>query len=152
MPTVAEAGAGVELEYGKTTKGDDRMAEHALALIVATPGRLREGLRAAIAAIPQLDEVCEVDNTTTAVNLYGGRTPALVLLSTGLGDNNTPESCRQIKKRWPSSPCLVLVDTVALEPAAEAAGADLVLVKGVRPDRFLGKIETILRKADPGIL
>lgn len=131
---------------------DDRMANHVLALIVASPGPLREGLRAALAAIPRLDEVCEVDNAAAAIRLFGARTPALLLVSTGLEGNNTPESCRSIKACWPGSPCLVLVDTVELEPVAKAAGADLVLVKGVRPDQFLGRIESILRKEGPETL
>jgi hypothetical protein len=54
---------------------------HTLALIVASPGLLREGLRAALSAIPHLDEIIEVDTTASAVRLFAGRTPALVLVS-----------------------------------------------------------------------
>lgn len=122
------------------------MANHTLALIVANPGPLREGLRAALAAFPSLEEVNEVDSATAAVRLFAGRTPALVLFSTGEAGSNAPEGCRQIKLHWPESPCLALVDSVDLEPVAKAAGADLVLVKGVRPDKLLGKIEKLLRK------
>lgn len=128
------------------------MANRALALIVASPGPLREGLRAALAAIPCLEEVREVDSTAAAVGLFAGRTPALVLFSTGADGSNAPEGCRQIKSCWPDSPCLALVDTVGLEPVAKAAGADLVLVKGVRPDKLLGRIETLLRNEDAGSL
>lgn len=134
------------------TEGDDRMANHALALIVANPGPLREGLRAALAAIPPLDEVTEVDNITTAVRLFADRSPALVLVSTGSDGSNSPESCRTIKSCWPHSPCLALVDTVGLGPVARNAGADLVLVKGVRPDTLLENIEALLREGDLGLV
>jgi two-component system response regulator DevR len=124
------------------------MATLALALIVASPGPLREGLRAALSAIPSLDEVSEVEDTAAAVSRFAGRTPALVLVSTGLDGSNAPENCRQIKSCWPDAPCLMLVDTVGLGPVAKAAGADLVLVKGVRPEKLLARIETLLREED----
>jgi DNA-binding NarL/FixJ family response regulator len=122
------------------------MANHALALIVASPGPLREGLRAALAAIPRLDAVQQVDSVAAAVTLYAGRTPVLVLVSTSTDASNAPEGCRQIKLCWPDSPCLALVDTVGLAPVAQAAGADVVLVKGVRPDKLLARIEKLLRE------
>lgn len=134
------------------TGGDERMANRTLALIVASPGPLREGLRAVLTALPHLDEVLEVDNATAAVSLFAGRTPALVLFSTGSDGSNTPEGCRRIKLYWPDSPCLVLVDTVGLEPVAKAAGADLVLVKGVRPEKLLGRIERLLAERSLGSL
>lgn len=128
------------------------MTNQALALIVASPGPLREGLRAVLTALPRLDEVTEVDNIPAAVCLFAGRTPALVLVSTGSDGTNAPESCQQIKSCWPDSPCLALVDTVGLGPVAKAAGADLALVKGVRPDKLLGRIERLLAQQGLGDL
>lgn len=126
------------------------MAQHALALIVSSPGPLREGLHAALAAIPSLEEVTEVESIEIAAKRFAGQTPALVLVSTVAGGSIAPESCLQIKSCWPESPCLALVDTVALAPVATAAGADLVLVKGVRPEQLLGRIEMLLRKRELG--
>ena len=128
------------------------MANRTLALIVASPGPLREGLRAVLTALPYLDDVLEVDNIAAAVSLSSSCTPALVLLSTSSDGSNTPEGCQLIKSYWPDSPCLALVDTVALESVAGAAGADLVLVKGVRPDTLLGRIEKLLAKQSLGSL
>jgi DNA-binding NarL/FixJ family response regulator len=70
--------------------------------------------------------------------------PALVLLGIEGPDNDSPTAIDKIKSRWPAVRCVVLVDTVAQQQAARAAGAEEALIKGVRPDRLLRSIEGLL--------
>ena len=122
------------------------MTQRSLALIVASPGVLREGLRAVVAALHDLEAVGEADNVAQAVVML--HDPALVLLSIEGPDQNDLASIREIKARWPATRCIVLVDTVGQQRAAKAVGAEEVLIKGVLPSKLLGRIEGLLVDRD----
>jgi DNA-binding NarL/FixJ family response regulator len=126
------------------------MTQRTLALIVASPGVLREGLRAAVAALHDLETVGEADNVAQAVVMV--HDPALVLLSIEGPDQNDLAPIREIKARWPATRCIVLVDTVAQQRAAQAVGAEEVLIKGVLPSKLLGRIEGLLVEQGPEAL
>jgi DNA-binding NarL/FixJ family response regulator len=121
------------------------MKNHASALIVAGPDLLREGLRAALIAVHCFQTVDEADSAASALAMHVDHDPALVLFSTDEPVDQTLAGFRQIKARWPEAWCIVLVDTVAQQQSAQAAGLEEVLVKGVRPDKLLGTIEDLIR-------
>lgn len=112
------------------------------ALIVAPPGLLRVGLRAALTALAPLETVGEADSAMHAMDMV--HDPSLVLLSDE-GPDNSVATIREIKARWPAAWCIVLVDTVAQQQAAKAGGADEVLIKGVRAEELLRRIEGLLQ-------
>jgi DNA-binding NarL/FixJ family response regulator len=118
------------------------MNQQSSALLVAPPGLLREGLRAVLNALPNLDTVPEAD--TVAQALATVHEPVFVLLSAEGPENGIFTAIQKIKARWPAVPCIVLVDTVAQQQAAGAAGAEEVVIKGVRPDKLLRSIEGFL--------
>jgi DNA-binding NarL/FixJ family response regulator len=70
--------------------------------------------------------------------------PALVLLSVQESGSDSLTAIGTLKARWPAVRCIVLVDTVAQQQAACAAGADEALIKGVRPDKLLRRVEALL--------
>lgn len=51
-----------------------------------------------------------------------------------------------IKTFWPRCHCLALVEDDRLVTEAHAAGADVVLTKGVRADRLLDAIKDCLKE------
>lgn len=118
------------------------MNQHPTAVIVAPPGLLRESLRAALSALCRLEIVGEVDSAAHAVATV--HDPTLVLLSVQGPENHGPTAIGKIKARWPAVQCIVLVDTVAQQAAARAAGAEEALIKGVRPDTLLRRVEALL--------
>jgi DNA-binding NarL/FixJ family response regulator len=121
------------------------MKNSASALIVARPDLVREGLRAALTAMHSFQIVDVADSAASALTMTMEHDPALVLLSTGEPADQTLAGLRQIKARWPRAWCILLVDTVAQQQSAQAAGFEEVLVKGVRPDRLLGTVEDLIR-------
>jgi DNA-binding NarL/FixJ family response regulator len=118
------------------------MNQRPTAVIVAPPGLLREGLRAALNALCRLEIVGEADTVAHAMAMV--HDPTLVLLSVQGLKNDSPDAIGKLKSRWPAVQCVVLVETVAQQQAARAAGAEEVLVKGVRPDTLLRRIEGLL--------
>lgn len=118
------------------------MNQRPTAMIVAPPGLLREGLRAALNALCCLEIVGEADSAAQAVAM--AHDPALVLLSVHGPENDSPAAIRAIKSRWPAARCVVLVETVAQQQAARDAGADQALIKGIRPAKLLRRIEGLL--------
>jgi DNA-binding NarL/FixJ family response regulator len=118
------------------------MNQRPTALIVAPPGLLREGLRAALNALCRVEIVGEADTAAQAIAMV--HDPTLVLLSVQGPENDSPAAIGKLKSRWPAARYAVLVETVAQQQAASAAGAEEALLQGVRPDRFLRRIEGLL--------
>lgn len=115
------------------------------ALIIARPGWLRESLQALVTAVPQIGSVDLVDDGLSALKVVTEHQPALVLLDTNLPEDEIPTVLRRIKARWPQTRCLVLADDGQQQQAAQAAGADDVLLKGYPAARLFVTIEELLK-------
>jgi DNA-binding NarL/FixJ family response regulator len=124
------------------------LTKHASALIIARPGALREGLRAALAAMPALNSVEEADNTSLALSRFASYEPVLVLLNAVEPDDLILVAYRWIKARWPKARCVVLTDTVRQQRKVRAAGADSVLIKGFVPQKLFAALDRLLPVAD----
>jgi DNA-binding NarL/FixJ family response regulator len=117
------------------------------ALIVSRPGPLREGLQAALTALFLLEMVGVVDSAASAMDMAAeGDDPALVLVSLDEPANGVSGGLEWIRTRWPKVPFMVLANTVEQQLSAQAAGAEEVLIKGVRPEELMARIEGLLRR------
>lgn len=119
----------------------------ASALIIAQPGPLRDGLHALVGTMPQIGSV---DVSGDVESAYGPRfnpCPALVLLDAHLNENNVWLAVRRIKRRWPRARTIVLAGNIEQEEAAEAAGADVVLLQGLPAGRLVAAIVRLLPEA-----
>lgn len=121
------------------------MKSDTLALIVARPGRLRESLSVLLAATSQIGRVDNVDDGPAALRMFAESPPALVLLDTNMPNDGVQTVLRQIKAGWPQTLCLVLADNDQERRAAQAAGADGVLLKGFSAARLLATVERLLK-------
>ncbi len=101
------------------------------ALIIAPPGRLREGLRVLVRAVNWITQIEQTDDGPAGLRMIADHSPALVLLDTLLPDDQAWETLQQIKLKWATVRCVVLAHTHAQEQQAREAGAD-----GVLPDGF----------------
>jgi DNA-binding NarL/FixJ family response regulator len=107
------------------------MEDHkVLTLVAVMPGRVRDGLEAMLASMPQVEIVGEVEDSASTLRLISTSRPALVLLDADLLNDKNWEVLRTIKTRWPQTQCLLLTETSRQVQVARSNGADEVLFKG----------------------
>jgi DNA-binding NarL/FixJ family response regulator len=115
-----------------------------LALIVAHPGPVRDGLRALLTAIPQVESSKEVDDASSALRIVKEHHPALVLISVDLSGDEVWDLLRQIKAERPQTRSILLVNDVQQQRLAQAAGADGVLLEGSPASKLSTTIKSLL--------
>jgi DNA-binding NarL/FixJ family response regulator len=118
------------------------------ALIVARPGRMRNGLRALLRTIPRIEIVGQVDQGSAALGMVTLERSALVLLDSSLPFEEMRMALKQIKAEWPQTRCIVLVDNLQQQGMAQAAGADGVLLKGFAAETLFMTIDEVLMRVD----
>ncbi len=114
------------------------------ALLVARPGRVRDGLQALLTATPQIAMIDQADDGSSVLRFVGEHHPSLVLLDTDLPNDSVWAMLRTIKTVWPQTLCLVLTDNSRSERTAKVAGADGVLLKGFLTGELFAEIERLL--------
>ena len=117
---------------------------HAPALIVATPGRFRDSLRALLVAAPHIEAVDQADDAPSALKVVTARHPALVLLDTSLPGNQVWTALRQIKAERPETRCIILADNTRWQQEGSNSGADAVLLKGFPTAELFQIVERLL--------
>lgn len=116
----------------------------ASALIIAQPGPLRDGLHALVGTMPQIGTVNVSGDVESSLGLRFNRCPSLVLLDAHLNEDNVWLAVRRVKRKWPQARTIVLAGTVEQQEAAEAAGADVVLLEGFPAGRLVAAIVKLL--------
>ena len=124
------------------------MSQHASALIIAPPGRLRDSLRVLLRATGRIARLEEAHDARSGLQSIAARAHALVLLDADLGDDDTRRVLGQLETQWPQLPYLVLVHTLDQEHMARAAGAGTVLQAGFATETFFSTIERLLADRD----
>ncbi len=123
---------------------DGNSNNHAPALIVANPGRIRDGLRTLLRAVPRIETIFQASDGPTALQIIEERHPALVLLDSRLANNDIQTVSRQIKAESPQTRCIILVDNIRQQWMAKVADADSVLTIGCPAGEFFATIEGLL--------
>ena len=117
-------------------------------LIVARPGRMREGLRALLRTIPRIEIVGQVGQGSAALEMVTRERPALVLLNSSLPFEEAWMALKQIKAAWPQTQCIVVADNIQQQGMAQASGADGVLLKGYAAETLFMTIDQVLMRVD----
>jgi two-component system, NarL family, response regulator DesR len=99
-------------------------------LVVDDNACSRDGLCALLATLPDLEIVGTAANGADAVRLTEQWQPDVVLMDARMPVMDGLEATRQIKAHFPHVKVIVMSMSAAYRSAAEAAGADLFLVKG----------------------
>ena len=115
-----------------------------LALIATRPGPLQNGLVALMTTMPQVNAVIVAEEAASALRMIADHLPSLVLLEMALPGEGTGTVLKQIKATWPLTRCIVLANDVRQQQEAEAAGADIVLLKGFPAAKLIAAIERLL--------
>ena len=122
----------------------------ALALIATRPGSLQDSLVALMTTMRQVSAVLIAGDATSALGSIAQHRPALVVLEMNLPAEETYATLEEIKARWPSTRCIALADDVQQQQETESAGADVVLIKGYSPAKFIATIEGLLSQEGNG--
>jgi DNA-binding NarL/FixJ family response regulator len=120
------------------------MKTDALAIIVAPPGRLRDGWQALLAAIPQIGHVRAVDDAVSALNFVTTVSPDLVMLDAEALGDQAEALLAGIKEVRPQCHCIALICNISGERQARSAGADAILLKGFPAAKLFGTVDRLL--------
>jgi DNA-binding NarL/FixJ family response regulator len=115
-----------------------------LALIIAPPSTLQDGLLALMTTSDLINAVLVAEAASQALRMVKDHHPNLVLL-----DSHLPQARKvleQIKNKWPQTGCIVLVGSVEQEHAFKEA--DAVLIEGFSPSRLMATIEELLAQPE----
>lgn len=113
------------------------------ALLVAEPGPLRDSLYTMLNEILQIGAVGQASDVASAWKAITDRQPALVLLDASLGYNDVMVLLSRLEKE-PRCRSLVLADNIHQKTDIQAAGADVVLIKGFPAEKLYGEIVQLL--------
>lgn len=113
-------------------------------LLVARPGPLKDGLRALLTAIPQIDIVAQVRDVATAPVVAAEFQPRLLIVDGGLPRLDLAALLPEIKALSAPTRCIVLAQDVAQQQTAAAAGADAVLLIGSFAEELAQVVEQLL--------
>lgn len=128
----------------------ERNEDYAPALIVAHPGRIRDGLRTLLRATPRIETVFQADDGPSALKIITEYHPALVLLDSKLANNDIQSVSRHIKTESPQTRCIILVDHARQQWMAKVADADSVLPVGCPAGEFFATVEGVLAYLEGG--
>ena len=115
-----------------------------LALSIAAPSPLQDGLLALITTSDQISAVFMAEEVSVALRMVKDHRPNLVLLDSYLPGSQTV--LERIKSQWPQTRCIVLVGSVEQEQAVKEA--DAVLIEGFSPSHLLATIEDLLAQSE----
>jgi DNA-binding NarL/FixJ family response regulator len=124
------------------------MPKITLALVVAKPGHLWNGLQSLLRTLPQIEIIAETQKPTVLLKIGTEMHPELVLLDASLFDEDAWTAVTKIKAEWPHIHFVVLVDDDLQRQIAQVAGADLVLPKGFPAAKLVALIEDLLSQRE----
>ena len=116
-------------------------------LILAMPGDLQTSLQMLLSLLSDV-AVLVTAAGYSALQAIEGYAPALVIFDFALNGGDPQMIVDMIKVRWPTIPCLVLVNDAQQRQRAQDAGADLVLVKGYPAAKLLAAVENLLSQSE----
>ena len=117
---------------------------HVSALIVASPGRMRDGLKALLRNVPRIKTIFQANDSASSLQILAQQHPALVLLDSKIIHTDIRMTLKRIKAVSPQTRCIVLADTFEHQWMARVAGADSVLLAGYSAEMLFATVEGIL--------
>ena len=107
---------------------------------------VRDGIRALLSVMPQLDVVGEAENGAQAIEMVGRCQPDLLLMDIGLKDKNGLELTRLLGKQYPSLKILILSMYDNHEYVSESvrSGASGYVLKNAPSREIIAAIEAII--------
>jgi DNA-binding NarL/FixJ family response regulator len=121
-----------------------------LALIVASPGPLRNSLQALMTTMPQIEVLAETSDPSALLRMGAEMEPDVVLLDASLPEEGVWPALQHIGEQWCQCRSIVLVEDSQQQQEARAAGADVALLKGYPAAKLIAAIEGLLPQEEEG--
>lgn len=115
-----------------------------LAIIVAKPGHLRDGVQSLLRTLPEIEIIAEIKSPLVLLKMGNEMQPDLILLDASLLGENTLKVITKINEEWPHTQCVVLVEDSQHHQAVYDTGADLVVQQGFLATKFVAAIQELL--------
>jgi DNA-binding NarL/FixJ family response regulator len=136
---------GTDKGYGrvsKTTASERRWRmERRLRVLVADDRKsTRQGLKALLSLLPQVEIVGEAMDGQQSIELVAEYGPDVVLMDMQMPGMDGIEATRRIKEQWPAVRVIALTIHAHYRAEALAAGADVFLLKESDPHALVGAI------------
>lgn len=112
-------------------------------IIVARPGVSREVLQAILGSLPQIEVTGTVGGGLSALNLAGTTSPALLIIDSGLPEDEMVALLSHIKQDQPQIRCLVLAETTRQRERLLALGADAVILRNEPTEHLVEALDNI---------
>jgi len=100
----------------------------------------RQGLRALLTLLPQVEVIGEAANWGESVGLVAEHRPDVVLMDMQMPVLDGLEATQRIKKQWPEVKVIALTMYARYQAGAFAAGVDAFLLKDGGAETLLGAI------------
>jgi DNA-binding NarL/FixJ family response regulator len=115
-----------------------------LALIVATPGHLWDGVQSLLRTLPEIAIIAEIKCPAVLLKMGSEMKPDLILLDASLFGEDILKAITKINEEWSNTKCVVLVEDSQHHRALYDAGADLVVPQGFPATKLVAAIEELL--------
>lgn len=115
-----------------------------LALIVAKPGHLWDGVQSLLRTLPEIEIIAEIKYPSVLLKMGNEMQPDLILLDQNLFGENILKAITKINEEWPHTQCVVLMEDSQHHQAVYDAGADLVVHQGFPAAKLVTAIEKLL--------
>ena len=115
-----------------------------LALLVAHPGELRDGLESLLHASAGISVVVTADDFRSALEEVQSECPELVVVELAVGDAAQASELAELKSKCPGSKYLALAENAVQAAQAESAGADIAVLKGYRAAELSDMVSKML--------
>ena len=119
------------------------MNTNSVILIVSPPGDLQIGLQALLTTHLDID-VLVVGEATSALKIITRNNPVVVILDENIPGNIIAQLVANIKTNWLEIQCVVLVNDDQRCQEIIAAGADLIVMKGLPGAKLVAEIKSLL--------
>lgn len=115
-----------------------------LALIVAKPGHLWDGVQSLLRTLPEIEIIAETHCPSVLLKMGSEMQPDLILLDASLFGENILKAITKIRGEWSHTKCVVLMEDSQERQAVYDAGADLVVPQGFPATKLVAAIEELL--------
>lgn len=126
-----------------TKEKEETLDTKLVVLIISPPGDLQIGLQALLTTHLDVD-VLVVGEAASALKVIERHNPTLVILDQDIPGNPVSDLVQAIKNGWPKIICIVLVNDDQGRQEIIAAGADLVVIKGLPGGKLVTEIKRLL--------
>lgn len=112
-----------------------------LALAIAKPDHLWNGLQSLLRTVPQIEIIAESQDPSILLKLKAEINPELILIDANIFDETNWAAITKIKTESPLTKIIVLTENDSQRICAQDAGAEIVLPKGFPAAKLVTLIE-----------